>query len=153
MSSLELKVPPVVLAAIAALAMWGAAAVWPGAGFPVPGKNVLSALFVALGAAVALAGVAAFHAHRTTVNPTRPSAASSVVRDGVYRHTRNPMYLGLALGLAGWGVHLANAASLALLPAFVAYLNRFQIEPEERALRARFGQEFADYMAAVRRWV
>ena len=151
--SLELRVPPVLLAAVAVLAMWGAAAAWPCAGLPVPGKGVLSALFVALGAAVALAGVVAFRAHRTTLNPTRPGAASSVVRDGVYRHTRNPMYLGLALGLAGWGVYLANAASLALLPAFVAYLNRFQIEPEERALLARFGPEFADYMAAVRRWV
>jgi len=153
MSFLDLKLPPVALAVLVGLSMWGVATAWPALVIPVPAKGPVAAVLVALGGAVGLAGVAAFRAHRTTVNPTRPGAATAVVRSGVYRWTRNPMYLGLALGLAGWAAYLANAGSLALLPAFVAYLNRFQIEPEERALLARFGPDFAEYMAAVRRWI
>jgi len=63
------------------------------------------------------------------------------------------MYLGLAVVLVGWSIYLANLAALLLVPAFVAYMTRFQIKPEERALLAKFGSSFADYMAAVRRWI
>jgi len=63
------------------------------------------------------------------------------------------MYLGLAFILMGWAMYLANLATLLLVPAFVAYMTRFQIKPEERALLAKFGSDFADYMAAVRRWI
>lgn len=63
------------------------------------------------------------------------------------------MYLGLAFVLVGWATHLANLAALFLVPAFVAYMTRFQIKPEERALLEKFGPSFADYMAAVRRWI
>jgi protein-S-isoprenylcysteine O-methyltransferase Ste14 len=63
------------------------------------------------------------------------------------------MYLGFALILAGWAIFLANMASLLMLPAFVAYMTQFQIKPEERALLARFGPDYAEYMAKVRRWV
>ena len=79
--------------------------------------------------------------------------SSSVVASGVYRHSRNPMYLGLLLVLSGWALYLSNAAPALLLPAFVGYMNRFQIEPEERILAAKFGAPFTDYVAAVRRWL
>jgi protein-S-isoprenylcysteine O-methyltransferase Ste14 len=82
-----------------------------------------------------------------------PDTTKSIVRDGIYRYTRNPMYLGFALILAGWAIFLANMASLLMLPAFVAYMTQFQIKPEERALLARFGPDYAEYMAKVRRWV
>jgi protein-S-isoprenylcysteine O-methyltransferase Ste14 len=72
---------------------------------------------------------------------------------GVYRWTRNPMYLGMAVLLLAWGLWLANGAALAVISLFVAYLNRFQIAPEERALQARFGDEFTAYRARVRRWL
>jgi protein-S-isoprenylcysteine O-methyltransferase Ste14 len=63
------------------------------------------------------------------------------------------MYLGMLLILAGWALVVSNLAALAMLPLFVAYLNRFQIGPEERALRARFGAEFENYCRTVRRWL
>ena len=63
------------------------------------------------------------------------------------------MYLGFLLVLTGWAVYLSNAFAVLLLPAFVAYMNRFQIKPEEPALLAKFGPRFAQYMAAVRRRV
>jgi len=102
---------------------------------------------------VAVAGVLEFRRARTTVNPTTPQAATSMVRSGIYRHTRNPMYLGMLLVLAAWAAWLANPAALAVLPAFFLYMNRFQIEPEERILAGLFAGEFDAYRRSVRRWL
>ena len=153
MPSLELKVPPVPIAAVFAAAMFGVSLLAPAATVVIPGCNVVAVGLALLGSAVALAGVFAFRSARTTVNPLDPSAASALVSSGVYRLSRNPMYLGFLLALAGWAVYLSNALAALFLPAFVAYMNRFQIEPEERAMLAKFGPEFTRYMAAVRRWV
>ena len=72
---------------------------------------------------------------------------------GVFRLTRNPMYLGMALILAAWALWLGNAGGALLLAGFVAFIGRFQIAPEERALRAHFGEEFDAYARRVRRWI
>jgi protein-S-isoprenylcysteine O-methyltransferase Ste14 len=106
-----------------------------------------------MGLGVASAGVISFRQAKTTLNPTIPGSASSLVVSGVYRLTRNPMYLGLLLVLLGWGVFLSNALALVLIPAFVVYMNRFQISPEERALTSLFPQVFFAYKAKVRRWL
>jgi len=81
-----------------------------------------------------------------------PSKASSLVVTGIYGYTRNPMYLGGLVMLSAWALFLAKLSACFFLPLFVAYLTRFQIIPEERVLRARFGTEFDDYTKRVRRW-
>lgn len=153
MRFLELRVPPVLVVAIAAALMWVVARALPGWNLDLPGRQAVAALAAILGVAVALAGVIEFRRSRTTVNPLRPDTATSLVDGGIYRLSRNPMYLGFALALLGWGVFLANPAALAVLFGYVAYMNRFQIAPEERALEARFGAAFAEYRAKVRRWL
>lgn len=150
---LELRVPPVPLTGVFAVAMFGVSTVTPGATYLIPGRLGLAMGLAFLGGAVALAGVVAFRSNKTTVNPLRPGAASVVVVSGVYRFTRNPMYLGFLLALAAWAVYLSNGPAALFLPAFVAYMNQFQIKPEERTLRAKFGPAYAEYVAAVRRWV
>ena len=150
---LELKVPPLLVWLVFAGAMLGVAYFAPGLSFALPARLAIALTLVGFGAAVALAGVIAFRSKRTTVNPLTPSASSSVVSSGVYRVSRNPMYLGFFLALAGWALYLSHAAAVLLLPAFVAYMTQYQIKPEERALLAKFGSEFAQYMARVRRWV
>jgi protein-S-isoprenylcysteine O-methyltransferase Ste14 len=117
---------------------------------------VRAGLAIALGVTgvlVALAGVIVFRRAGTTLHPQRPESSSAVVRSGVFAWTRNPMYLGMLLVLLAWAAWLANVASLVLAFAFVAYLNRFQIRPEERVLAARFGAAYTEYMARVRRWL
>ena len=153
MRSLELKVPPVPLAAAIAAAMYGVAKVMPAAAFVFPARIPVAPIVATLGAVISFAGVVTFLAKKTTINPLTPDGAAVVVTGGVYRFSRNPMYLGLLLALTGWGLYLSNALACLLLPAFVAYMNRFQIKPEERILLAKFGPAFAQYMAAVRRWV
>ena len=133
--------------------MWLAAWLWPALAREFPASRALALALIAGGIAVAIAGVVQFRRASTTVNPMTPEASSSLVVSGVYRRTRNPMYLGFLLALAGWAAFLASFAALMVLPLFVAYMNRFQIVPEERALAARFGQQFEDYRRSVRRWL
>ncbi len=153
MRFLELKVPPVPLAALFAAAMFGVSSVMPMATFIVPGRTGIARGLALLAAVVAFAGVAAFRVNKTTVNPLNPGAASTIVSSGVYRFSRNPMYLGLLIALLAWAFHLSNAVAALFLPAFVAYVDRFQIKPEERVLLAKFGPAYSHYLAAVRRWI
>lgn len=152
-SSLELRLPPAAVVLIAALGMWLLARWTAGLDLAVYWRIVAATSLMAAGVLVAGAGVLEFRRARTTVNPMTPEAASSMVRSGIYRHTRNPMYLGMLLALAAWAAWLANPAALAVLPAFVLYLNRFQIEPEERVLAGIFAGEFDAYRRSVRRWL
>ena len=153
MQALELKVLPVAVIVVFGIAMWAASTVLVGASFFLPGAAIIAFISALIGAVIALSGVASFRQHDTTVNPTRPETTTLIVTAGIYRFTRNPMYLGLAFVLAGWAVYLANIAAMALVPVFALYMTRFQIKPEERALMAKFGADFADYMATVRRWL
>jgi protein-S-isoprenylcysteine O-methyltransferase Ste14 len=153
LSALELKLSPVMTAILLAALMWLLAR--HTTGFSLAPQLRLIALIVLIGggAAIGIAGIWSFRRARTTVNPWRPHASSALVVSGIYRRTRNPMYLGLLLGLAGWGLYLANIYCLLLAFAFVPYMNRFQIQPEERALEQTYGAGFIDYCRQVRRWI
>jgi len=153
LSALELRIPPLALVAIFGVAMWCGARAAPSLFLAIPARLVVAAAMAALGGAVSLAGVLEFRGARTTVSPYRPDATSAIVRTGVYRYSRNPMYLGFLFMLGGWAVLLSNAFALALLPLFVVFMSRFQVVPEERWLMERFGDEFAEYMTKTRRWL
>lgn len=153
MNALELKVPPLVVTALFAALMWLATFLFPSMTNAVAGQGAFATFFAVAGAATALAGVAALRRASTTLDPTRPESAGALVTDGIYRATRNPVYLGFLLALIGWGVWLGHPGSLLLVPLFPLYLNRFQIEPEERALGARFDEAFERYARETRRWL
>lgn len=154
MTWLELKIPPPVVTLVVGALMWFVAR-WSGMPIDGPGsvRVAIAIALVVLGVALGLAGIAGFRRAATTLNPTRPSTASALVTDGVFRVTRNPMYLGLLACLLAWAVYLSSWQALLCLPLFVLYLDRFQIRPEERALSARFGADYDAYKAAVRRWL
>jgi len=153
MYSLDLKVPPLVVLTVVGGLMWLGARAVPAAHFPMPARPAIALGLTIVGLGVAVAGVVSFRIARTTVNPLKPDTASSLVVAGIYRVTRNPMYLGALIVLIGWAAFLANALAFIGAAAFVLYLNRFQIIPEEKALTTRFGPEFATYCSKVRRWI
>ena len=155
MSALELKIPPPLVAAAVAGCMYAAAVLLPAPVLALPpGVRVGMALaLAAVGAGFDVAGLWAFRKARTTVNPLTPHRSVAVVSTGVYRFTRNPMYLGLALILLGLAVYLASPWALLGPLVFAAYITRFQIVPDERALQARFGAAYTAYRARVRRWL
>jgi protein-S-isoprenylcysteine O-methyltransferase Ste14 len=153
MQALELKIPPVALVLLFAATMWLLSASASSMALAVPWRAPVALMLWSAGFAIALAGVFEFRRAKTTVNPLTPEAATAMVTSGIYRYSRNPMYVGLLLALIGWAVWLSHLLPFALLPLFVLYMNRFQIEPEERALSAKFGGLFRDYRRSVRRWL
>jgi protein-S-isoprenylcysteine O-methyltransferase Ste14 len=120
---------------------------------PANVRLVATITIAVAGVAMAIAGVLGFRRAKTTLNPFKPAATSSLVTSGVYRLTRNPMYVGLAFGLLAWAVFLSSAWSLLGPLVFVLYMTRFQIMPEERVLSGIFGAAYAEYQAKVRRWL
>lgn len=152
MNALELKVPPPLVALVTGLLMLWAAKLVPPLALPGVARIAVAVVFAGVGVGLAMSGVLTFRRAKTTVNPTTPAAASALVRTGVFRFTRNPMYLGLLLCLVAWAIFLSSVLALLSAPLFVVYMNRFQIAPEERALAALFGDSFAAYKRDVRRW-
>lgn len=153
MNALELMIPPPVVALLAAAATWGLGRLVPAPSWAFAGHLYVAGFVALAGAAVAAAGMAQFVRSHTTLNPHRPHKASALVSSGIFRITRNPMYLGLLLALAGWALYLGAALSWAGPVLFALYIQRFQIVPEQRVLLARFGDEYARYIARVRPWL
>lgn len=151
MKFLELRIRPPVVVLIFAAAMVAVARTVP-APAVLPLRRLLAAMLVLAGVLIGIIAITTFRNHRTTINPATPGNSSSLVTSGIYSRTRNPMYLGLLLGLAGVAVYLANWVSALLLPLFVLYMNRFQIGVEERVLAGRFGNEYLFYCSSTRRW-
>ncbi len=134
-------------------AMWALAAAVPAAELQYPGRGLLAIAIMLAGIVVVASGLREFRRHQTTVDPTKPEAASAVVTTGIYRRSRNPMYLGMLLTLVAWGVYLSSPIAALGPVMFFAYMNRFQIAPEERALAKHFGAPYQDYLRSVRRWI
>lgn len=153
MQALELKIPPPVVALLIAGASWGISLIAPLLELPALIRVAAAGAIALAGGGFILAGIISFRHARTTPNPTKPEMASSLVRSGVYRITRNPMYLGLLFILIGWALFLSSAWALLGPLAFALYINRFQIIPEERALLTLFGADYSAYKSKVRRWL
>jgi len=153
MSVLENKIPPPIVVLICSLSMWLISLISPliETGFFV--RVILSLAIFTVGSFFCIAGVVSFRKAKTTVNPLKPETASSLVSSGVYRISRNPMYVGLSLFLVSLSTYLSSPLSIIGVVAFIFYMNRFQIEPEERALKEIFGTDFLNYMSQVRRWL
>jgi len=153
MKALEHTIPPPLVGIACALLTWALAAAvpaWRGdGGWRLP----LVAVCLALGLALDGWALLVFRRHRTTPNPFAPERSRTVVQSGPYRFTRNPMYLGMAVRLLALCLWLGSALSLLAIAVFVAYITRFQIQPEERTLADKFGAPYQDYCRRVRRWL
>lgn len=147
------RIPPLLAGAAAWLLMWLVARALPSLGRLWPWNRPCAIALIAIGAGIAIAGLLAFRRARTTANPMRPDKASALVSSGIYRRTRNPMYVGVAIATLGWAVFLGHAVAPLGIVALVAWLDRCQIPAEERALQALFGAEFERYCNEVRRWL
>ena len=119
----------------------------------LPWRSAFALICCTVGLGIVSAGLLSFRRAKTTVNPLIPEATTTMVTSGIYRFSRNPMYLGFLFVLAGWAIYLSNLLAFTLLPLFVWYLNRFQILPEERVLSAKFPPTFTAYKGSVRRWL
>lgn len=150
---LEHRIPPPLVAVLIGVAMWGTARLGPWVELSPVLRIAVAAAVAVTGVAFNVAGMVAFQRAQTTLNPMNPEKASTLVTTGVYRITRNPMYVGGAILLVSWAVYLSSVWALLGPLLFVLYITKLQILPEERALSAMFGSRFDAYRAQVRRWL
>jgi protein-S-isoprenylcysteine O-methyltransferase Ste14 len=113
--------------------------------------NILGVLSLASGIAMNLSADHLLHLQKTTVKPFEPS--TTLVVKGVYRFSRNPMYMGFALVLTGAAILLGSLSAFIVIPIFVLIIDKVYIEAEERMLADRFGEEWTDYRKQTRRWI
>ena len=153
MANLELRIPPPLVALATVLLMWLLSHTLPTTDALGTARIPIAIGLAIFGLAFAVSGATQFKRAQTTVNPRRPEGTSILVTDGIYRVTRNPVYVGLMLVLVGWAAFLASPVSLGGLVAFIAYITRFQIKPEERILLEKFGDQYQKYISGRRRWI
>ncbi len=147
-----IDLPPVWLAAFIALA-WVQARYYP-MGLDFGGLwvvDLLAGMLVGGGVLLMVLAFAEFRRHRTTVIPHNTPTA--LIQSGIFSRTRNPIYLGDAMILAGLILWFDAVLSLALIPVFVWVIERRFIIPEENRMRRAFKAEFARYERKVRRWI
>ena len=113
----------------------------------------ISIIILSMGIFFIFSAVIQFIRRKTTVNPTKPHKTTSLVITGAFKFTRNPMYLGMLLIIISFALYKASIISLILIPLFIFYINKFQIEPEELEMRKKFGKEYEDYCKKVDRWI
>ncbi|MEG9486944.1 isoprenylcysteine carboxylmethyltransferase family protein [Mannheimia indoligenes] len=152
---LKLKVPPPVWFLFCAALMW-----WIGRVLPVHFPNyqhpiifILGALIAVIGLVIAISAVVTMRKAETTSSPFQPQNTFQIVDWGIYRKSRNPMYLSLLLGLIVWALWLGSIFAWFVLPLFIGLITHFQIKPEEQILTQKFGQRYLDYASRVRRWL
>jgi protein-S-isoprenylcysteine O-methyltransferase Ste14 len=146
--------PPLVLLICGAL-MWLTARMWPSLDFTFPYNTLVFWIVLLAGLSLLIAGVVRIMKHETVIHPDRDSLskATVLVTTGVFRYTRNPIYLGMAIMLMAWTIYLENWLSAVVVIIFVAFITRYQIKPEEEVLEKIFGAEYVRYKKKVRRWV
>ncbi len=150
---LENRVPPPLVVVLSGAAMAAVAWFTPTVEIESSLRFAFGAAVIALGALLVVQGARTFWRNETTIDPVAIDRASTLVTGGVFRLSRNPMYVGFAVALVGWAVCLAAPWAMLGPVAFVDFTTRFQIIPEELAMRAKFGRAYDEYRAQVRRWV
>ena len=150
---LELRIPPRIIAVALGLGMWAVSSIEPRFALPQSHHWATALVGALAGAAITFTGAATLRAAKTTLLPMRPQRTTVLVTTGIFRWSRNPMYLGLAVALLGWAAFLSAAWPLLGPVVFVLYVDHFQIRPEERVLAEHFGAEYTNYTRRVRRWL
>ena len=150
---MKLKIPPVVVTLISVLLMWLVAKQNLLMDLTIDVSALVTILLGLLSIVIGLIGVGQFSKNKTTVNPHKPENSSKLVDDGIYKYTRNPMYLALVIGLIAVGFYLKSMLSFVFIPIFIWFMNTYQIKPEEEMLIQIFGDKYRKYLETVRRWI
>ena len=150
---LKLKIPPPVYALLCVAIMWLLSRYVPVAIIFDKSFSWFGIALIMIALCMDFWSLALFFKKRTTPNPLKPEFTTGLVTTGLYRFSRNPMYLGLLLMLIGFAIFLRAATPFLVLPVFYLLINEMQIKPEENILGEKFGQEFLEYKNKVRRWL
>ena len=148
---METKIPPPIVTLVFGLLIYFSQGIFPSI------ENQLTfyvGIFIMLlGFSILISAVRSFKRSKTTVNPLNPEQATKLVTDGIFKYSRNPMYLGMALVLGSIAVFFNLIGGIILISLFCAYITKFQIIPEEKAMIDLFSQDFDQYKQTTRRWI
>ncbi|HPY41879.1 MAG TPA: isoprenylcysteine carboxylmethyltransferase family protein, partial [Thiolinea sp.] len=143
---LQTRIPPPIYALTAALLMWLLNAYFPIFHWISTPWHRVGLLLIALALLADLWSLWLFFRARTTPNPMKPQNSSQLVTAGLYRYTRNPMYVGMLVMLLGWAIYLGSLSPLLVLPLFIWVINTQQVLPEEAFLTEKFGASYQVYL-------
>ncbi|WP_305407976.1 methyltransferase family protein [Photobacterium leiognathi] len=149
---MSLRVPPPLLLLLSILGMYLLSRFYPVVTFDFDGKSLLISMLCFIGVIPGFTAIVAFAKANTTIDPRYPQKTSRLVTTGIYRFTRNPMYLGLVFFLFAAAFYFSALSCFVVVPVFIWVMNNFQIEPEEAVLLAMFGEDYQHYCQTVRRW-
>lgn len=153
MKSLELKIPPPVYALSIGLLMWLLNKYIPVTHFIESPWNKIGIAVIVVAGSFDLWSLFLFLKKRTTPNPMKPENTTGLVVNGLYKYSRNPMYVGLLIILTGYAIWLGSLTPFLVLPLFYWAITEMQIKPEERVLTDKFGEDYQTYKNSVRRWL
>ena len=148
---MKTKIPPPIVTLVSALLIYFSRELFPNYVFEY--QSILGVAIFIFGLMILFSAVSLFKEKETTVNPMSPEKASSLVVDGVFKYTRNPMYLGMSVVLLSISIQFNLIGGLLILSLFVAYITVFQIIPEEEAMEENFGEEYLSFKRSTRRWI
>ena len=150
---MKLLIPPPILTLMSAILMLIISKYFNKANFSLNQHNQFALFFLIVALIIIVISIAKFIKIKTTISPLKPNKTSILVDSGIYKHTRNPMYLGLLLILFSLFLYLKNFLSFLVLPLFVIHITKNQILPEEKVLENLFGDQYKKYKNKVRRWI
>ena len=150
---MKLLIPPPIQALLSAIMMYLISRYFTHANFSLNGINIFALIFLIIAVIIIILSMYKFRKIKTTISPLRPNKTSSLVNNGIYEYTRNPMYLWLLLMLFSTALFLKNLISFLIIPLFILSITKNQILPEEEALENIFGEEYKNYKKKVRRWI
>ena len=148
---METKIPPPIVTLVFGLSIYFSRGIFQV--IEIKHSFYFGILLLLLGFVILISAVRLFRKDKTTVNPLSPEQATKLVTDGIFKYSRNPMYLGMALVLGSIAVFFNLIGGIILIALFCAYITKFQIFPEEKAMRDLFPDEFDKYTKATRRWI
>ena len=145
------KIPPPIITLICGLGIYFSRPLFPKYNFI--SIDILAASFLLLGIIMLITAVLSFKKQSTTVSPLQPEKASYLVVSGIFKYSRNPMYLGMLLILISMAIKFNFVGGILIIFAFITFITKFQIIPEETALEKLFGKEFTRYKKKTKRWI
>ncbi len=148
---METKIPPPIVTLIFGLSIYFSRGIFQVV--EIKYSFYFGILLLVLGFVILISAVRLFRKDKTTVNPLSPEQATKLVTDGIFKYSRNPMYLGMALVLGSIAVFFNLIGGIILVALFCVYITKFQILPEERAMRDLFSDDFDKYTKVTRRWI
>lgn len=148
---MDTKIPPPLVTLMFGLFIYFSRRIFPK--IEILNSFYLGIFLLLLGLLILISAVQLFKKDKTTVNPLSPEQATKLVTGGIFKFSRNPMYLGMAFVLASMTVLFNIIGGIIFIALFCLYITKFQIIPEEKAMRELFGQDYDQYKKVTRRWI